>query len=136
MQTVSNAKKNPKKKTIQEKLKEISILEMLLFIHDYMQITFPLCQTVMAVVLSHKPQFISSIWNDGKNHSMPFLTGFAVFQFYVVVSSCGGEMFLTNYITNYMVFICHWMNQLKDIVNKVSSSGKIDVSFNLILMCG
>jgi hypothetical protein len=93
-----------------EKLKEMR-LELFIIVEDIMIFSFAACSTIMAVTLSKRPQFISSL-NSGE-HSITFLFLLAIFTMYLVAVTSGALFFITNYITLYTIFSMHWVNILR-----------------------
>ncbi|OXA57443.1 hypothetical protein Fcan01_06902 [Folsomia candida] len=107
-------------------LQEISMMEWLMIIEDMMYITFGICGALIAVVLSHKPQFISILW---ENHTVGFLTFLAGFQFYTIEASCGSIIFCINYAVLYMIAACHWLKTLRRLMMNIgiNTGQKLDI---------
>ncbi|OXA57429.1 hypothetical protein Fcan01_06638 [Folsomia candida] len=94
------------------KWRNITILEVLMLVEDFMVVSFAACGSIMGLALSHKPAFISSLL-DPQYHSFPFLVGFALFEFYTIATTSGSITFFCNYLATYMAVTFHWVNMLR-----------------------
>jgi hypothetical protein len=95
-----------------KKLQKLSVrIQIHITVEDLMCLSSALCTVIMALALSHRPPFISFLWDHNK-HSILFLLFLGIFEFYMIFFTCGGILYLTNYLTLYMIFTNHWMNWL------------------------
>ncbi len=103
--------KQDKKRSIQSKLNNVTIVEGLIVTLDVMNYSSALCVGIMAMALSHKPSFISSLLVSDATSWIEYL-GFGLFHFGLLVSSIGGILFVVLYLTIYMITSCHWMRHV------------------------
>jgi hypothetical protein len=89
----------------------MTIVEGLIMMFDLMIYSFATCGSIMAMALSHKPAFISSIFVKEETSWMEYVA-FGLFQFILIMSSCGGILFVALYLTIYMITSCHWMRKV------------------------
>jgi hypothetical protein len=89
----------------------MTIVEGLIMMFDLMIYSFATCGSIMAMALSHKPAFISSLFVKDATSWMEYVA-FGLFQFILIMSSCGAIMFVALYLTIYMVTSCHWMRKV------------------------